>query len=244
MALSKNISETIEPLLRAGLSTNEICEQLQCSKPTVTFHRKRLGLHTPPKRITEEMKSQMQESYDSGKTMSEVAKLFNTTTTTLQKFLKTRNKSEAHKISAKTKSRVVSQETKDKLREIMLQRRANGYNWTLGRNRHRSEPSWPEKFWTKVIENEFSDKAVVPEYPMGRYSLDFAWPHLKKCIEIDGEQHYTDANQAASDVRKDVYLAEQGWQVMRIRWKDCFKDSKTWIAKANEFIDLMPTGSR
>jgi very-short-patch-repair endonuclease len=118
----------------------------------------------------------------------------------------------------------------------MLRRRAEGYEWTLGRNRHAGEPSWPEKFFTEVIDNEFLDKNVVTELQMGRYSLDFAWPEKKKCIEIDGEQHYTQPSQAKSDLRKNKYLKSQGWEVLRIRWRDMFSDTKANIQKANKFI--------
>ena len=127
--------------------------------------------------------------------------------------------------------------TKEKLRQAMLRRRENGYDCTLGRNRHNSEPSWPEQFWSMVIENEFTDKDVVAELQLGRYSLDFAWPHLKKCIEMDGDQHYTNDQQIQSDLRKDQYLKDAGWKVLRIRWKECFKSPKKYIEIAKKFID-------
>ena len=41
-----------------------------------------------------------------------------------------------------------------------------------------------------VIKNEFEDQNYVREYPFKIYSLDFAWPEKKQCIEIDGEQLY------------------------------------------------------
>jgi very-short-patch-repair endonuclease len=46
--------------------------------------------------------------------------------------------------------------------------------------------SYPEKWFMCVIKNEFKDKNFVREYPFIKYSLDFAWPHKKICIEIDG----------------------------------------------------------
>jgi len=44
----------------------------------------------------------------------------------------------------------------------------------------------------EVIKNEFENKNYERELPFHRFSLDFAWTELKRCIEIDGKQHYED----------------------------------------------------
>lgn len=66
-----------------------------------------------------------------------------------------------------------------------------------------------------VIENEFEDKQYVREYPFKRYSLDFAWLHLKRCIEIDGEQHEREENKL-HDQQKDSALIAEGWSSGKI----------------------------
>lgn len=130
-----------------------------------------------------------------------------------------------------------SEETKARISEAMKQRHAEGKAWNIGQSRWNNEPSWPEQFFMMVIENEFSDKDYVREMPFGKYSLDFAWPHLKKCIEIDGEQHQRFEEYRQRDVAKDKMLNEQGWQVLRIKWKELYADSKTFISKAKDFLE-------
>jgi very-short-patch-repair endonuclease len=119
----------------------------------------------------------------------------------------------------------------------MLRRLDEGTYPTLGRsNRIIGQPSYPEKFFAGIIEREFEDKQVVKEMPFGSFSLDFAWPHLKKCIEIDGEQHYASQEAIDRDARKDAFIDAQGWKVLRIRWKEMFADPQTYIQQAKQFI--------
>lgn len=88
----------------------------------------------------------------------------------------------------------------------------------------------------QVIDNEFLDKEYEREYSVSIYSCDFAWPHKKKCIEIDGEQHQRWPDVIERDKRKDATLLTEGWDIMRIRFKDLIADTKTWIEAANIFI--------
>ena len=37
-------------------------------------------------------------------------------------------------------------------------------------------------------------------------------------IEIDGDQHYLDPKIAESDKKRDKFLQEQGWKIIRIKW--------------------------
>lgn len=72
--------------------------------------------------------------------------------------------------------------------------------------------------------------------PFGRFSLDFAWPHKKLCIEIDGEQHQRFADYKARDERKDAELEKAGWKVLRLSWREVCAEPKKYIYLANEFI--------
>ena len=130
-----------------------------------------------------------------------------------------------------------SEETKKKLSEAMKKAHAEGRAHNIGESRWNNEPSWPEKWFMQVIENEFTDKNYVRERPFHRFSLDFAWEHKKKCIEIDGKQHEVFQEQIKRDLRKNELLKEEGWQLLRLKWKDVFHEPKKYIQIAKEFID-------
>lgn len=130
-----------------------------------------------------------------------------------------------------------TKEQKQHKREIALEGYKNG-TWKGWMNCHSSKKSYPEKFFTKVIENEFEDKNYEYNKLFFQYRLDFAWKDKKKCIEIDGSQHETIQEQKESDKRKDKKLQENGWQVLRIKWKDMFNYPNLYIRIAKNFIDL------
>lgn len=130
-----------------------------------------------------------------------------------------------------------SEASKEHLRQKALEGHATG-KYKGWMNCHSSGKSYPEKFFTKVIENEFEDKNYEYNKLFYHYRLDFAWEDKKKCIEIDGSQHETIQAQKESDKRKDKKLQENGWQVLRIKWKDIFRYPKLYIRIAKNFIDL------
>ena len=116
----------------------------------------------------------------------------------------------------------------------MLRRLKEGTYPTLGKNFKGRPKSYPEQWFESVIDKRFENKNYIAEYPFGIYSLDFAWPEIKKCIEIDGGTH---ENTRESDAKRDAWLLEQGWQTLRIEWKECVKDKEQFIQTALYFIE-------
>lgn len=104
----------------------------------------------------------------------------------------------------------------------------------IGESRWNTEHSWPEKWFISVLKNELNMVESVDyktEMPYDKYSLDFAWPEKKLCIEIDGEQHDRFEEYKKRDLLKDELLTKNGWQVVRIKWKDCYANPKQYIEK-------------
>jgi len=129
-----------------------------------------------------------------------------------------------------------SEQTKKIIAEKQRIAHAEGRAHNIGKTRWNNEPSWPEIWFKKVITNEFIDRQYKTEYPFGIYSLDFAWIHKKRVIEIDGDQHNYEP-QISRDEMKDKLLLENDWKILRISWKDLMKNTKFWIREAKNFID-------
>lgn len=129
----------------------------------------------------------------------------------------------------------ITQEVRELRRKIAIEGYRSG-RWHGWMNCHSSKKSYPEEFFTKVIENEFLDKNYEYNYLFFQYRLDFAWVNKKKCIEIDGAQHQRSSAQRESDIRKDAKLRDNGWSVLRIPWKDIYENPKKYIEKAKTFI--------
>jgi very-short-patch-repair endonuclease len=62
------------------------------------------------------------------------------------------------------------------------------------------------------------DLVLYPQYPVGRFFVDFANPKAKVAIECDGEQFHQDKEK---DAKRDAKLRLMGWTVYRISGKDC-----------------------
>ena len=81
---------------------------------------------------------------------------------------------------------------------------------------HSSKESYPEKYFREWLqkENIFSEK----EYPVERYSLDFAWPEKGIYLEVDGGQHALSWMKDHDKERTD-FLTEKGWVcIARVFW--------------------------
>ena len=128
-------------------------------------------------------------------------------------------------------------EMKQKISCSMKKAHIEGRAHNIGECRWNNKPSYPEKWFMDVIENEFTNKEYIREFPFHKYSLDFAWVKLKKCIEIDGEQHYRDEVQMIRDKAKDKLLKEEGWKVLRLDWRWVYNNTKDAIKLAKEFIE-------
>lgn len=61
-----------------------------------------------------------------------------------------------------------------------------------------------------------------PQYPVGRYFVDFANPVARVAIECDGAAFHTDK---AKDQKRDEELAAMGWKVYRVPGHICVRDN-------------------
>lgn len=135
------------------------------------------------------------------------------------------------------KGKHLSDDQKKKISDSMKIAHKEGRAHNIGESRWNNEPSYPESWFMKVIENEFDDKNYKREHPFHGFSLDFAWVDKKKCIEIDGDQHQRYDECIERDNRKNTKLIECGWTYLRMPWKDVFNNPKEWIQKAKDFIN-------
>jgi very-short-patch-repair endonuclease len=62
------------------------------------------------------------------------------------------------------------------------------------------------------------DAVLYPQYPVGRFFVDFANPKAKVAIECDGAAYHQDK---AKDAARDLWMQERGWSVYRITGSDC-----------------------
>ena len=190
--------------------------------------------------------------YNNNKTWRDVKYNFNISDRLIAKARKlglliTRNKSESSILSCKLKPRKHSEETKKKISEIRkkyLQENPDKVPYKLN---HSSKESYPEKYFTEVFKNE--GIKVTKSFHIELYELDFCILDKKIDIEVDGSQHYYDEKIVESDKRRNKFLEDDGWDIIRINWSEyqkfSFDDKKDYISKLksyiNNLIDIKPT---
>lgn len=81
---------------------------------------------------------------------------------------------------------------------------------------------------TKIEDNVWCDircagLAFYPQFPIGKYNVDFADPINKIVIEVDGKEWHTDFEK---DKKRQNEIEALGWEVIRINGRNTFKCRK------------------
>ena len=71
-----------------------------------------------------------------------------------------------------------------------------------------------QKLWFHLRRKQILDIVFYRQKPIGNYIVDFYAPSQKLVVEVDGAQHFDEAN-AANDVARSARLKALGLQVMR-----------------------------
>lgn len=85
---------------------------------------------------------------------------------------------------------------------------------------------------------------LYPQYPVGRFFVDYANPAAKVAIECDGAAYHMDK---AKDKARDAVLKSLGWRVYRITGRDCKSisdDEAGERSQAQLFLDFIDATHR
>jgi very-short-patch-repair endonuclease len=75
-----------------------------------------------------------------------------------------------------------------------------------------------------------------PQYPVGRFLVDFANPGKKVVLECDGAAYHLDR---AKDLARDEALRADGWAVYRFTGSECMRDAAE-VDDAEGYRIVMP----
>lgn len=75
-----------------------------------------------------------------------------------------------------------------------------------------------KEMWRTI--RDFGKVPMYPQYPVGRFFIDFANPFWKIGIECDGKDFHKDKQR---DADRDAKLDAEGWRIFRISGSDCMK---------------------
>jgi len=74
--------------------------------------------------------------------------------------------------------------------------------------------------WSAIKNRQLDGAKFTRQFPIGPYFADFACREEHLVIELDGSQHA----ESAYDRRRDQYMVDQGWSVLRFWNVDALKE--------------------
>ena len=86
---------------------------------------------------------------------------------------------------------------------------------TFARDQRTRSNEFAQDVWQMVRNRRCRGLKFRREHPIPRYTADFCCVALKLIIEVGGEHHQSEAGQKR-DARRDAFLAERGYTVLRI----------------------------
>jgi very-short-patch-repair endonuclease len=96
-----------------------------------------------------------------------------------------------------------------------------------------------DEFWDAYNEMKPVElRGMVPQHCVGKYRLDFAIPHLKVGIELDGHATHSSALEIASDRRRQRDLERSGWHIIRFGGSEVFANAEECVREAAELVEL------
>ena len=85
----------------------------------------------------------------------------------------------------------------------------------FARHQRATANEFSQDVWQMLRNRRCRNQKFRREFPIPPYTVDFCCVALKLIVEVDGEHHQTDEGRQ-HDQRRDRYLAERGYQVVRI----------------------------
>ena len=106
-------------------------------------------------------------------------------------------------------------------------------------SRDKMKPSYPEQYFMNMFNRDGIQ--YEREVKIGRYFADFVF-NGDIILEVDGSQHDREPYKS-SDIQKDKFLVDQGFQVVRIRWRNVktVEGYKAIQEQYERFKDIIPS---
>ncbi len=71
---------------------------------------------------------------------------------------------------------------------------------------------------------------------VGRYELDFFWPHERIAVEVDGYGYHSSRTRFEGDRRRDAWLNARGFKVIRLSWRQIVESPVPTIVQVGQAL--------
>ena len=115
-----------------------------------------------------------------------------------------------------------------------------GQKRDLARTLRRNATEAERIMWRLLRDRRLEGLKFRRQVPVGPYIADFASIEQRLIVELDGGQHA----ESASDVRRDGFLAANGWRVVRFWNNEVMRNREGVLESIQQALTLTPTLSR
>lgn len=77
---------------------------------------------------------------------------------------------------------------------------------------------------------------MEPQYQAGKYRIDFALPHLRIAVELDGHDYHKTKEQRTRDAGRDRWLTINGWTVIRFTGSEVYANPEACTTQVRELV--------
>ena len=116
----------------------------------------------------------------------------------------------------------------------------DGQKRTSARALRRNATDVERHLWRLLRDRRLNGIKFRRQVPIGPFVADFASIQHRLIIELDGSQHAENPR----DARRDAFLADQGWRVLRFWNNDMTGNAEGVLEAIQQAAALTPTLSR
>jgi very-short-patch-repair endonuclease len=89
--------------------------------------------------------------------------------------------------------------------------------------------------WSRLRHNAVYGRRFRRQHPVGPYIADFACLPMRLIVEVDGATHGSEAERQY-DHRRDAYLYQRGWRVLRFWNTDIYENLDSVIDRISDAV--------
>jgi len=105
----------------------------------------------------------------------------------------------------------------------------------------RNNPTEPERvLWLQLHKKKIHGVTFYRQYGIGSYIADFYAPCLRLCIEVDGEQHYSEQGKEYDDLR-DNYMESLNIEIIRFKNSEVIYNIEEVVEKISTIVLRLKT---
>ena len=115
-------------------------------------------------------------------------------------------------------------------------RERNPETTQFARDQRAMANEFASEVWQMVRNRRCRGQKFRREYNIGPYTVDFCCVALKLIVEVDGEHHFTEQGRE-HDRKRDAYLRELGYEVLRIPGYDVLREPLRALSRIEQAIE-------